>query len=48
VEDGYEFRAFSCEYIANLLEQRGRIMDEPGALHITRNEDLLDITLFIM
>ena len=45
VEDGYEFRAFSCEYIANLLEQRGKTMDAPGALHITRNEDLLDISL---
>lgn len=45
VEDGYEFRAFSCEYIANLLEQRSRTTEEPGALHITRNEDLLDISL---
>lgn len=45
IADGCEFRAFSCEYITNLLEQRGRIMDEPGALHITRNEDLLEISL---
>jgi transposase len=45
LEDGYEFSAFSCEYIANLLEQRSRTIDEPGALHITRNEDLLDISL---
>lgn len=45
IEDAYEFRAFSCEYIANLLEQRKRITKEPGALHLTRSEDLLQLTL---
>ena len=43
--DGCEFKAFSCEYIANLLEQRSRVRGEPGALHLTRNEDQLEITL---
>ena len=45
MEDAFEFQAFSCEYIANLLEQRTRRMPEPGALHLTRREDLLDITV---
>lgn len=37
--------AFSCEYITNLLEQRARPAAEPGALHLTRSSDLLDIIL---
>ncbi len=45
LDDAFVFQAFSCEYIANLLEQRKRIMPEPGALHLTRREDLLDITV---
>ena len=45
IEDACEFKAFSSEYITNLLEQRSRIMTEPGALHLTRNEDLLDLTI---
>jgi len=45
VEDALEFQAFSCEYIANLLEQRQRILPEPGALHLTRRQDLLDLEL---
>ena len=43
MEDAFVFEAFSCEYIANLLEQRSRCLPEPGALHLTRREDLLDI-----
>jgi len=43
--DAYEFQAFSCEYIANILEQRGRLLPEPGALHLTRRQDLLEIDL---
>lgn len=43
MEDAFTFEAFSCEYIANLLEQRARCLPEPGALHLTRREDLLDI-----
>lgn len=43
IEDAFTFQAFSCEYIANLLEQRARLHPEPGALHLTRREDLLEI-----
>jgi transposase len=45
IEDALEFQAFSGEYIANLLEQRQRILPEPGALHLTRRQDLLDLEL---
>jgi hypothetical protein len=45
MQDAFVFEAFSCDYIANLLEQRGRKLPEPGALHLTRREDLLDITV---
>jgi transposase len=45
IEDAFTFKAFSCEYIANLLEQRARFTPEPGALHLIRNEDLLDIDI---
>jgi len=43
MEDAFFFQAFSCEYIANLLEQRTRSLPEPGALHLTRRSDLLDL-----
>lgn len=44
--DAYEFGAISCEYIANLLEQRARSAPaEASALHLTRNEDLLDLEI---
>jgi hypothetical protein len=45
IQDALEFQAFSCEYIANLLEQRQRLLPEPGALHLTRRQDLLDLEL---
>ena len=45
IADALEFKAFSCEYIANLLEQRKRINTEPGVLHLTRSEDLLDLEI---
>jgi hypothetical protein len=45
IEDAFSFSAFSCEYIANLLEQRSRPVREPGALHLTRSSDLLDLTI---
>ena len=45
IEDALEFQAFSCEYIANLLEQRARLQPEPGALHLTRRADLLELEL---
>lgn len=43
IEDAFAFQAFSCEYIANILEQRARVLPEPGALHLTRREDLLEL-----
>ena len=45
IEDAFSFAAFSCEYIANILEQRSRPVKEPGALHLTRSSDLLDLTI---
>jgi transposase len=45
IDDALEFGAFSCEYIANILEQRRRVLPEPGALHVTRRQDLLELEL---
>lgn len=45
IDDAFAFKAFSCEYIANLLQQRSRPNKELGALHLTRGSDLLDLTL---
>ena len=43
MEDAFTFEAFSSDYITNLLEQRSRSLPKPGALHLTRREDLLQI-----
>ena len=46
IADGLLFAAFSCEYIANLLEMHARACTPAtGALHLTRRQDLLDIEL---
>ena len=45
MDDAFVFEAFSCDYVANLLEQRSRRLPEPAALHLTRREDLLDIAI---
>ncbi|WP_035266812.1 IS21 family transposase, partial [Desulfosarcina sp. BuS5] len=45
IDDAFIFQAFSCEYIANLLEHRTRPARESGALHVTRRSDLLDLTI---
>jgi transposase len=45
IEDAFTYQAFSCEYIANLLEQRERIVPKAGALHVTRRQDLLDLNI---
>ena len=45
IADALEFRAFSCDYIANLLEQRKYFSQPQGALHLTRSSDLLDLEL---
>jgi len=45
IQDGIAFAAYSCEYIANILEMRARETPQPGALHLTRRQDLLDIEI---
>jgi hypothetical protein len=45
LEDAFTYQAFSCEYIANILQQRQRPTPEPGALHLTRQQDLLELEL---
>ena len=45
IDDAFAFQAFSCEYIANILEQRQRILPEPGALHLIRRQDLLEMDI---
>ena len=45
MEDAFTYQAFSCEYIANLLQQRLHPPAEPGALHLTRQADLLELEL---
>ncbi len=45
MQDAFAFQAFSCEYIANLLESRQRLLPEPGALHLTRRQDLLELEM---
>lgn len=45
IQDAQEYHAYSCEYIANILEQRQRKLPEPGALHLTRSADLLELEL---
>ncbi|MGH8568527.1 MAG: IS21 family transposase, partial [Gammaproteobacteria bacterium] len=43
MEDAFTFQAFSCEYIANLLESRARALPDPSPLHLTRRQDLLEL-----
>ena len=45
LQDAQEYKAYSCEYVANILEQRARQLPEPGALHLTRASDLLELDL---
>ena len=45
LEDACAYQAFSCEYIANLLEQQARPIVTAGALHLTRRQDLLELEL---
>ena len=45
LEDACAFEAFSCEYVANLLESRARTLPEPAALHLARRSDLLELEL---
>jgi transposase len=45
IEDAWVYEAFSSEYIANLLEQQKNILPVASALHLTRSEDLLTLSL---
>jgi transposase len=45
LQDAHQHQAYSCEYVANILEQRARPLPEPGALHLTRACDLLELDL---
>jgi hypothetical protein len=45
IEDAVEFNAIGSDYIANILEQRTRILAKPGPLHLLRKEDLLELTI---
>jgi len=45
IQDAHEYQAYSCEYIANIIEQQQRKLPEPGALHLTRSADLLNLEL---
>ena len=45
MQDAFTYEAFSSEYINNLLEQKKHPLPEAGALHLTRSEDLLQLTI---
>ena len=45
MEDAFFFQAFSSEYIANILEQSNRKVEEAGVLHLTRSSDLLELEI---
>jgi len=45
MEDALHFEAYGCEYIAHILEQRQRSPLTPGALHLTRRQDLLELEI---
>lgn len=43
--DACENHAFGAEYVLNILAARQRALPEPGPLHVTRREDLLELDL---
>jgi len=45
LQDALRFEAIGCEYIANILAQRAEPSATPGALHLTRRQDLLDLEI---
>jgi len=45
INDALKVHAIGSDYIANILESRARKLPEPGALHLTRRSDLLDISV---
>ncbi|NTV33528.1 MAG: IS21 family transposase [Deltaproteobacteria bacterium] len=45
ISDAMNLHAVGSDYIANILESRARKLPEPGALHLTRRTDLLDLSV---
>lgn len=45
IQEALHFEAIGCEYIANILAQRENPSAIPGALHLTRRQDLLDLEI---
>lgn len=45
ITDAHALGAYAADYIMNLLEQRRRFLPEAGALHLTRQSDLLELEL---
>lgn len=45
IADAMKLLAVGSDYIANILESRARKLPEPGALHLTRRADLLDLSV---
>jgi len=45
LESAHQLGAYASDYIVNLLEQRARRLPEPGALHLTRAAEALELEL---
>lgn len=45
IADALKLHVVGSDYIANILESRARKLPEPGALHLTRRTDLLDLAV---
>jgi len=45
IDDAIPSEAFASQYIENILQQRERLVPQPGPLHLTRRSDLLDLEL---
>ena len=43
IEDAIELKAYSCDYITNIVEQRRRFTPEASPLHLMRKQDVLDV-----
>jgi hypothetical protein len=43
--DALEHRAFGADYVLNILNVRARCLPEPGPLHVTRRQDLLELSV---
>jgi len=45
LRDTLEYGVYNSQYVQNLLEQRSRNQPQAGPLHLTRNQDLLNLDL---